>query len=102
MNVGDWVYGVHNGNKITGFIKGITGDLVDIIVTIPRKYEAITKPVSEVWVHDGKDIVLSPDDIPVLIDLSLQIKDEEWLRKWTYELSLWRPATELDNLISRR
>ncbi|NWL87566.1 MULTISPECIES: hypothetical protein [unclassified Paenibacillus] len=102
MDLGDWIFTAHNGNKITGFITDMAGDWVDIFVTIPQRYGTITRPISEVWTHDDKDVVLSPDDIPALIDLSLQIKDEEWFRKWAHELSLWRPASELENLISRQ
>lgn len=100
MKLGEWVFTVHEENKITGFVTKINDDQVDIFVTIPKGYGSITKPVSKVWDHN--ETVIWMDDIPALIDLSLQIKDEEWFRKWAHELSLWRPASKLENLISRQ
>lgn len=97
IKVGDWVFTSHEGNKITGFVATMPTDRVDIIVTIPKGYEPITMPISDVWTHDN--VVLSPDDIPTLIELSLMLNDEEWFRKWTYELSLWKPV---ESFISRQ
>lgn len=100
MKLGDWIFTAHNGNKITGFITDFENGKASIHVTIPKNYGSVQMDISEIYLHN--DPVIWMDDIPSLIDLSLQIKDEEWFRKWVHELSIWKPASELENLISRQ
>jgi hypothetical protein len=59
LKVSNWVYTVHNTNKITGFITEINDKKATILVTIPINY--------------GK-IIVSKNIILTLIDLSLSIK----------------------------
>lgn len=90
MDTGDWVFTTHEGNKITGFVTGIENEYVDILVTVPRDYGTISMPMAKVW--NNNEILISPDDIPSLIDLSLLFKDKEWFKHWVHELSLWKPV----------
>lgn len=90
MNVGDWVHLPHNGEKTTGFILGVSGLEIEIQVTIPNN--KIIKVPKDILILGSSTIWM--DDIPVLIDLALLIRDEEWFRHWVYEMSLWRPIEE--------
>lgn len=93
MRIGDWVHTCHDMNKITGFIIDKDSQDVTIQVTIPDGYGVIKMPQDEVWTADD---TIWLDDIPALIDLSLQLRDREWFEKWLYELSLWKPIGELN------
>ncbi|MNC46575.1 hypothetical protein D3C75_955990 [compost metagenome] len=96
MNVGDWVFAVHEGNKITGFLAGICDELASVFVTIPQGYGMITMPLKELGSHNEPVVWL--DDIPALIDLSLDVRDREWFNQWVYELLLWKPAAAIRDL----
>jgi hypothetical protein len=92
MRPSDWIYSVHNNNKITGFITHMDDLEVIVQVTIPSNYGTINLLVESVWLTDEH---IWMDDIPTLIDLSLQIRDREWFEKWRHELSLWKPISEI-------
>jgi uncharacterized protein YkvS len=92
VKVSDWVHTVHNQNKITGFITAINDNKVNVFVTIPKEYgeiEVLTNDIIEsnnrVWM----------DDIPSIIDLSIQIRDKEWFEKWTNEMRKWKKVNEV-------
>lgn len=78
-------------NKITGFLLDVDEDKLTIQVTIPANYGTIVMDSKGVW---SSDDTIWPDDIPVLIDLSLAMRDRNWFDKWRYELSLWRPVDQ--------
>lgn len=96
MNVGEWVSGVYKGHKYKGFLLADNGDHKLIQSTIPAHFGIINVQGDDVWT-DG-EVIISPDDIPTLIEVSLAIRDKEWFMKWTHELSLWRPVSEINML----
>lgn len=89
---GDWVHACHNMNKVTGYVVGFHDDGVVVQTTIPKGYGVVVLPVSELI--PGSEVIWM-DDIPTLIDLSLQLRDREWFEKWRYEMSLWKPVGDV-------
>lgn len=95
MEVSDWVHTCHDMNKITGFVTSIEGEEISVCVTIPANYGMICIDKKDVWLADD---TIWLDDIPILIDLSLMIRDKEWFGKWRDELALWKSIDEVDTL----
>lgn len=69
MKIGDWVKTYHNSNKITGFVTDLTDDIVTVFVTIPKNYGEIQVKKKDIWLADN---VIGPDEVLMLIDLSLE------------------------------
>lgn len=99
MQIGEWVHFGYNKSFVSGFI---TDTKVD---TVRVKTVYYMDSISIVYRNDDVETSLSvccvqskcihPDDLPILIDLSLQMNDKEWFNELMYELSLWRSPSEV-------
>ncbi|WCK56326.1 hypothetical protein PP175_10645 [Aneurinibacillus sp. Ricciae_BoGa-3] len=96
MKVSDWVYTVHNKNKITGFITEINNKKATIFVTIPINYGEIIVSKNIIL---KSSILLHLDDLPTLIDLSLSIKDKAWFNKLVNERKLWNRPEKIRGMV---
>ncbi|MEV2910639.1 hypothetical protein ABNF65_19000 [Paenibacillus larvae] len=96
MHVGDWVSLAYKGEITRGFILRISESEVKIQATTtlhgPRVLEVITVPKEDIW---PIEYILSPEDIPDMIELALMTKDKEWFQFLVHELGLWRPVGEV-------
>ncbi|WP_152397755.1 IDEAL domain-containing protein [Paenibacillus cellulositrophicus] len=92
MTEGDWVFASYRGQKVTGFLLLMRESTVLVQATIPNDLGIIE--VSTDRVSWNNNAVICMDDLPELIDLSLDWKDKEWFEKWTNELSLWKRLTD--------
>lgn len=92
MNIGDWVHFLHQGQKHTGFILEAAEHESEVQITIPKDCGIVKVATIELIPGDS---VIWMDDIPVMIDLSLKIRDEQWFIHWVHELSLWKPIETL-------
>lgn len=93
MKPGEWVCGVYKGQKYKVFLLADNGDHKLIHSTIPAYFGIINVPEDDVWTDE--EVMISPDDIPTLIEMSLAFRDKEWFMKWSHELSLWKPVNEV-------
>ncbi|AQZ48376.1 hypothetical protein ERICIV_02233 [Paenibacillus larvae subsp. larvae] len=96
MHVGDWVSLAYKGEITRGFILRKSESEVKIQVTSTlhgaRASEIITVPEGDTW---PIEYILSPEDIPDMIELALMTKDKEWFQFLVHELGLWRPVGEV-------
>ncbi|GIO59819.1 IDEAL domain-containing protein [Paenibacillus cineris] len=92
MTEGDWVFASYRGQKVTGFLLLMRESTVLVQATIPHDLGIIE--VSTDRISWNNNAVICMDDLPELIDLSLDWKDKEWFEKWTHELSLWKRLTD--------